>query len=187
MSTVLNIPLSALDEQFVQDLKHQFGPVEVEIRINGSVGTWLTEEQFWDIIQQFDWNQTGKDDAVMAPAIAALAAMPIAVIHQFEDILAEKLWHLDTPDHADASLNNDPDANLSVDGFLYDRCCVVANGRDYYEKVLHDPSKMPTNFSFGRLLSLSEQAYRLKTGKSFLHIPKYSYETYSNEQAWSEA
>jgi Protein of unknown function (DUF4240) len=183
--TVLHIPLPALDEQLIQELKDQFGPAELEIRIQKRTADWLTEDEFWRIIDRLDWDKTGDDDAVLAPAVAALAASPIAAIHQFEDILAEKLWHLDTQKHAEASLGGDPGAILSADGFLYDRCCVVANGKDYYYRVLKNPDQMPVGLSFGRLLSLADQAYILKTGKALIHIPKFNYETCSNVGAWS--
>lgn len=184
--TVLRLPLAALDDLLVQELKQQYGAADIAVHLSAMPINWLDEARFWQIIGLLDWDKTGNDDAVLAPAVLALSVMPIAAIHQFEDILAEKLWRLDTPAHAKASLANRPQALLSVDGFLYDRCCVVANGKDFYEQVLQDPSKMPTGFAFGRLLSLASQAYQAKTGKHFIHIPQYAYETYSNEAAWGE-
>lgn len=186
MSETINISLASLDDLLVQELRQRYEPAQVEIIVHTISSDWMSEEQFWQIIAQLDWENTGLDDAVLAPAVRVLSTLPITAIHQFEDILAKKLWQLDTPEHAEASLANRPNAELSVDGFLYDRCCVVANGKDFYEQVLHDPAKMPVGYSFGRLLSLSEQAYKLKTGKHFVHIPKYSYETYSNETAWAK-
>ncbi len=179
--SVLHIPLASLDDLLIQELKQRYETANVEVLVHSPSSDWMSEEQFWQIIAQLDWEKTGQDDAVLAPAVQALSAMPITAIHQFEDILGKKLWQLDTPEHAEASLADRPNAELSVDGFLYDRCCVVANGKNLYEQVLHDPSKMPAGYSFGRLLTLSEQAYRKKTGKHFIHIPKYSYETYSNK------
>ncbi len=183
---VLHIPLASLDELLVQELRQRYEPATVELVVHTPSADWLDEEQFWQIMAMLDWEKSGQDDAVLAPAAKALSTLPITAIHQFEDVLAKKLWLLDTPAHAAASLANRPDAALSADGFLYDRCCVVANGRVFYEEVLRNPAKMPADFSFGRLLSLPKQAYRIKTGKHFIHIPRYSYETYSNEVAWAE-
>ncbi len=186
-NTVIHIPLASFDDLLVQELRQRYEPTSVEILVHTPSADWLDEEQFWQIIALLDWEKMGQDDAVLAPSVQALSALPITVIHQFEDLLAQKLWLLDTPTHAEASLiNRPPDAELSIDGFLYDRCCVVANGKDFYRKVLHDPAKMPAGYSFGRLLSLSGQAYHAKTGKHFVHIPKYSYETYSNKAAWAK-
>lgn len=187
MTTTLHINLGALNEAMVEELRQQYGPAaELEIRVPEKPETWLYESDFWQIIALLDWSKTGDDEAVIAPAVAGLAEMPLGHIHQFQDLLSRKLWLLDTRAHAAASLGNDPDAELSVDYFLYDRCCVVANGADYYEKVLHDPSQMPVGYSFSRLLSVASKAYRMKTGKDFVHIPAYNYETYSNANVWYE-
>jgi len=123
---------------------------------------------------------------VIEPLVQALANMPSTNIHQFADILAEKLWLLDTHAHAEASIRDEEKDYLSVDEFLYDRCCVVANGKALYEEVLHDPSKFPTGLSFERLLSVARRAYQRKTGKALVHIPRKSYETYSNEAGWED-
>jgi hypothetical protein len=72
-----------------------------------------------------------------------------------------------------------------VDGFLYDRLCVVANGKATYEAVLEDPTRMPTEVSFEPLLYVASQAYELKTGNTFDYQPTVSYETYANK-AWQE-
>ena len=184
MATVLHINLEALNPALVEELKQQFGPAELEIKVTDRPDEWLTEQEFWQIIDLLDWSKIGDDEAVIAPAVATLANMPVGNMHQFEDILSKKLWALDTRAHANASLRERPEAPLSADYFLYDRCCVVANGRDFYEKVLRDPAQMPAGLSFARLLSVAAKAYERKTGKAFVHIPAFNYETYSNEAGW---
>lgn len=187
MPTTLHINLGALNEAMVEELRQQYGPTaELEIRVPEKPEAWLTESEFWKIIALLDWSKTGDDEAVIAPAVARLASLPLGHIHQFQDILSRKLWQLDTRAHADASLQNDAKATLSADYFLYDRCCVVANGQGFYEKVLHDPSRMPVGYSFSRLLSLAPKAYKRKTGRDFVHVPAYNYETYSNAEGWAE-
>lgn len=186
MSTILHINLEALNEALVEELKQQFGPAELEIKVTDKPDEWLTEVEFWQIIELLDWSKSGDDEAVIAPVVARLAEMPIGNIHQFQDMLSHKLWLLDTRAHANASLRNDPEAELSSDYFLYDRCCVVANGRDFFEKVLREPLQMPVGYSFSRLLSVASKAYRLKTGRDFMHIPAYNYETYGNVEGWPE-
>lgn len=97
--------------------------------------------------------------------------MPLPNIHQFEDMLSEMLWQLDTRAFALASKGNDPEAYLSDDGFLYDRCCVVANGKAFFETVLRDPQQFPVGVSFEALLYVAGDAYRRKTRARFSAHP----------------
>lgn len=76
MNDVLHVNLDALNEAFVHDLKKQFGPAEVEISIRKKPETWLTEEQFWQIIGLLDWSKRNDREAITKPAADALAAMP---------------------------------------------------------------------------------------------------------------
>jgi hypothetical protein len=78
----------------------------------------------------------------LAPAIKALAAKPKAEICRFEERFAYLLYRLDTKSHASNIGKDayDPESDyVSADGFLYARCVVVANGREFYEAVLKDP------------------------------------------------
>lgn len=186
MTTSLHINLNALDESFIEELRQRYGAAEVEILLPETPQDWLTEDGFWQLIELLDWENEGDDNAVIEPLVQALANLPISNIHQFADILAEKLWLLDTRPHAEASIRDEEKDYVSVDGFLYDRCCVVANGKAFYEEVLHDPSQFPTGLSFERLLSVARRAYQRKTGKALVHIPRKSYETYSNEAGWED-
>src|SRR6478735_2562287 len=106
----------------------------------------MNESAFWDIIELFDWDKTGDDDAVLEPAVQALAALDqdADAIFSFANILSEKLHALDTREHCRSCYAGelDPDNGndyISADDFLYSRCVVVANGRDYYASVLADP------------------------------------------------
>ena len=69
--------------------------------------------------------------------------------------------------------------------FLYVRCCVIANGHDYYYSVLNNPKLMPKDTEFRSLLTVSAQAYKIKTGKRFAHSTQHSYETFSNQKLWA--
>jgi len=70
--------------------------------------------------------------------------MPPKDIAAFEGILAAKLYALDTREQARWCYRgqSDPDNDdyISSGGFLYSRCVVVANGREFFEHVLADPS-----------------------------------------------
>ena len=186
MDTVLRMKAAALSPAFVEDLKQQVGQyadVEIHVRNAPDSAEWLSEEQFWALIGQLDWSKEGDDAAVTEPVVAALAAMPVASIYRFQDLLSEKLWLLDTRAHAEASVG-DPDGYISADIFLYDRCCVVANGRKLYEKVLHDPSQWPKGLSFERLLDVASDAYERKTGSEMDYFSTHNYESGSNEKGW---
>jgi predicted DNA-binding WGR domain protein len=148
----------------------------------------MNEDIFWEIISSFNWKKTGDDDAVLRPALKRLVSMTVDDIQQFAEILAEKLYNLDGLVFA---ANIGPDSYLdddhffSNDYFLYVRCCVVANGKEYYESVLADPTKMPKEMDFEALLSLADEAYnkKMKTEDEMLDT-KLSYETFSNIEAW---
>jgi len=186
VDTVLHINTASLDEALVKNVREQFGPAaELEIRVHTPpmFAPPMSEVQFWGIIGLLDWSQSDRE-AVIAPAIFALAALPKAAIHGFEDVLAEKLWLLDTEAHATASLGGNAEERLSEDLFLYDRCGVVARGRAFFEKVLHSPAAFPLQSAFSPLLRIARAAYEQKTGEKFVHFHRYSYETYSNESGW---
>ncbi|MBK6694307.1 MAG: DUF4240 domain-containing protein [Myxococcales bacterium] len=147
----------------------------------------MSETVFWRIIKLFNWKKTGDDDAVLEPALVALAQMPVENIEKFEAILAEKLFALDTEAHArntgeDAYVDDVP--YFSVDTFLYARCVVVANGEEFFRKVLADPTAMPKDMEFESLLYLSGSAYARKTGSEFEYHPPADYETFSNKAGW---
>lgn len=149
----------------------------------------MSDDVFWRIIGLLNWKKLGDDDAVIRPAVKALASMAIEDILRFEDILAEKLYALDTEAHA-KEIGEEafrPGRYFSVDWFLYSRCVVVANGQELFESVVADPTQMPKDCEFEALLSISREAYESKTGNEFDHLPPLSYETYSNREGWKNA
>ncbi len=188
MTTLMRIKLSELNPEIIQEWKQKYGDAQLEIMVDSPNASSFTEDDFWDIIALFDWSKEDNDDAsVIEPAVVALANAAIDDIRQFEEMLAQKLYLLDTPAHAEASLRDDDSDYLSVDGFLYDRCCVVAAGRDFYHQVLQDPNEFPAGHSFEKLLSLASLAFERKTGmEHFPYFTRVSYETYSNRKAWAK-
>ncbi|RNF83227.1 DUF4240 domain-containing protein [Montanilutibacter psychrotolerans] len=151
----------------------------------------MDEKEFWRIIGLFNWKRTGDDDAVLKPAVKELAKQSLEDIQAFEEILSQKLYALDTLAHAkqigtDAYV--DDKQHFSVDVFLYARCCVVANGRDFYESVLSDPAEFPEDMDFEALLELASAAYELKSGNApDFFDTSVSYETFSNQEGWAVA
>jgi len=149
----------------------------------------MTESEFWRILSLLDWDKTGDDAAVLEPACSALVAKGPDDIIQFEEFLAEKLHAIDTRSHCKACYAGelDPDNGddyISADDFLYQRCVVVANGRQFYNTVLRTPSEFPQGMEFESLLSLGPTAFERSTGNEFDHSTAGSYESFQNHEGW---
>ncbi|WEH12508.1 DUF4240 domain-containing protein [Streptomyces sp. VNUA24] len=149
----------------------------------------MDDVRFWAIIASFDWDQTGDDKAVLAPASHALQRLAPEEIVAFEDLLASKLFALDTREHARWCYRGEADPDngdhyISADDFLYARCVVVANGREFYEEVLTDPSRFPTGMEFESLLYLAGNAYEALTGAQHNQPTSMSWESFSNSDGW---
>jgi len=146
----------------------------------------MSDEVFWRIIALFNWKKSGDDEAVVEPAVKALAQMAPENIKAFEDILAAKLYALDTEAHA-REIGDEayqPGKHFSSDWFLYERCCVVANGSAFYESVLSEPKKMPKDTEFETILRIASLAYERSTGEEIDHTSPVSYETFANKLGW---
>jgi predicted DNA-binding WGR domain protein len=129
------------------------------------------------------------DEDVLKPAINKLVKMTIDDIYKFAEILAEKLYSLDGIEYAknigEFSYKNET-THFSNDYFLYVRCCVVANGKDFFYQVLQNPTSMPKDMDFEALLYLPDEAYNKKTKTEDYHYQtKFSFETYSNKEGWN--
>lgn len=187
MPAVLKMNVQEVNTEFVEQLKRQFAHSDLEIYVHEppSAAPQLTLKDFWHIISLLDWSKEGNDNLVVEPVIAALQQESLAYIYRFSDILSEQLWRLDTKSHAQVFLDeDDEDDYLSVDDFLYTRCAVVANGEKYYDEILKKPSVMPMDLTFEPLLYIAAEAYTRKTGREFMSIPAFNYETYSNKKGW---
>jgi len=139
MNAVIKINTVDLTEQIIHDLQEKYGTAELEIRVRSEhEKEVLSDSEFWRIIALLNWEKTGDDAAVIAPAVDELSKLPVVFIYQFQDKLAEKLYQLDTQMYAEnCGVNRwQPDKYFSVDVFLYERCCVVANGKDFTKKSL---------------------------------------------------
>ncbi|MEN5231607.1 DUF4240 domain-containing protein [Sphingobacterium faecium] len=149
----------------------------------------MNEEVFWEIISSFNWSKLGNDDAVLKPALKKLICMTVDDIKQFAEILAKKLYELDGLIYA-SNIGSDSytgeNDHFSADYFLYIRCCVVANGKNFFNHVLTNPTSMPKEMDFEPLLYLADEAYnkKLKTEGEFIET-KLSFETFSNVEKWN--
>jgi len=172
---------------FEAEIKREREAQEKAREIQPKPGKMMEDADFWSLIALLDWSKTGDDAAVIEPAVSALAALKRSGLSLFEETLSYKLFLLDTREHARYSVSSesaDWERGLSADGFLYARCVVVANGEEFYQSVLSDPSKMPKDLEFESLLSISREAFLKKTGDDFDYSPGCSYETFSNRDGW---
>lgn len=146
----------------------------------------MDDATFWSLIDRLDWRHEGDDDRVVMPVVKALRQMPLDEIESFEEILARKLHALDGRDWAREIGAGwwGGEALVSVDEFLYARCVVVANGKDFYEAVVADPTTMPKDLEFEALLGIASTAWQKKTGEEPTFMASVSYETFSNEAGW---
>lgn len=189
MVTLLECPLNEVSASEIEVLKSRFPGASLRIEGNDFYAkNGMDEGKFWAIIALFDW-KTRAGAAVLAPAVKALSQFSEAEIHAFHEILNQKLFALDGQRFAENLGSNQFAAgsgkHFSVDSFLYSRCCVVANGRVFYEKVLADPSKMPKEFGFESLLYLPNEAWKMKTGRDdYQYFPEIWCETFSNPVGW---
>lgn len=146
----------------------------------------MNDDEFWALIATIDREQRAADqDAALAPLVTALSKLSRPELEAFEDSLAQKLYALDGRAFARAA---DAAESMGADGFLYARCFVVAQGREHYERVLHDPSRMPSSIDdwFEPILYAASQAFEATTGDEWDYVPSVSYETGSNADGWAE-
>jgi hypothetical protein len=149
----------------------------------------VDENTFWGVIAKLEWKHEGDDERVVEPVVKALTAMPEAEIAAFQNMLAAKLYALDGRAWARESGGDvwwgEPD-KLSVDGFLYSRCVVVANGRKFYDDVLRDSEQMPKDLEFESLLYIAPTALQRRTGHEEANEleTEVSFETFSNSAGW---
>jgi hypothetical protein len=152
----------------------------------------MDDSTFWDLIGRLDWSAEGDDERVVAPLVKALSNLPDRDIAGFADQLARRLYALDglawAAESGPTIWSGDVDS-LSVDGFLYARLAVVANGQARYDAVLADPSKMPKDTEFESLLYVASTAYERKTGldDDGSLDSAVSFETFSNAEGWPAA
>jgi Protein of unknown function (DUF4240) len=186
MNTVFEVSIDTFNPALLHDLRVKYPKAMIRVQTEEfSVLNTMDEPTFWSIINLLDWKKLENNAAVCAPSISTLSLMSFDDIKKFDDILAEKLFALDGKKYAEHTGKNWEDDYFSVDDFLYARCCAIANGKQFYEKLLKKPSLMPKNLTFESILYLASKAWKLKTGQdNYQHIPKYWIETYSNSEGW---
>ena len=188
MTTNIKIPIQQLTPQLIQEWQEKYPNGEIEVRTHSeTMPERMTEDTFWEIMELLDWSKEEENaEAVIAPAVARLAALPVFAIYNFQDILSEKLYVLDARRYAahigEAAFREDE--YFSVDHFLHARCYMVAIGKEAYEQAVQHPALMLKDLTFEALLSVASKAYELKTGTPLTYLPAFDYETYSNKEGW---
>ncbi len=186
MPVAIKLPLKSLNPATVRDLQEKYPSAMVSIETGvPAESAAMSEDRFWSIIALLDWGRKTSPD-ILAPAVQALSLFSEDDIFRFDQILAEKLYALDGETFArPLGWNTAGNTRFSADVFLYARCCAVANGREFYEKLLQKPALMPKEHTFEPLLYLAEQAHRLKTGSDrYDFLPTLSYEMFGNPKGW---
>lgn len=145
----------------------------------------VNDATFWSLIELLDWDYEGDDDRVVEPLVAALAELSAEDVHAFQEVLAAKLYALDgrawTPPEG-MEIAGEPD-EFDIDPFLETRCVAIANGRDFYERVLREPSRMPHDREFGALFDVVAAACE-RAGYDFEGDTAVSAATFSNRAGW---
>lgn len=190
MTNVLRYPLRNISPETISDLQEKYPNASVQIELHDTpVAGGLSEPAFWELIDLLDWKHLGNDDAVIEPLVQALSQAPLRHIYDFKDILSQKLYLIDTAAHArqigQRAFREDAE-DFSADGFLFARCCAVANGREQYEAIRQNPALMPKDLEFAPLLRISSEAYRRATGNVLRYVSTYSVETFSNSKGWED-
>ena len=150
------------------------------------VETMMSEDTFWKVFLLMDWSKK-EDQEIIEPVVRYLTSKGVYDIRNFAELLHEKLYMLDTKEHAANMGKNsysDQSKIFSVENFLARRCLIVARGKILYEEILNDPFKMPSSNGFMALLDIIPQAYYRKVGKPFIYKTQYSFETFANREAW---
>lgn len=141
------------------------------------------EDQFWSLIELIDW-EAETEEAMFAPLVEALTASPEAAIFEFQDQLASHLRDLDGPEYFH-EFGKGP-LGASADSFLYGRCFVVANGKEFYYQVLNNAEDFPQGDELENLLSVVNSAYENKKQKTLERVSDIIYETGHNIEKWGE-
>lgn len=185
-----HLSTDTITPNFLENIREHYPHAQVEIRVTAPKNVeCLTEKKFWELIEIFDWTKADDDNAIIENTVKALSELPLRQIYEFQDLLSEKLFALDTRKHAANTGENayeNSNSDFSADEFLYARCCVVANGKDFHKKILQNPSLMPQDLTFETLLTVAHKAYFLKTNKQFRYVPTHNIETFANKIGWEK-
>jgi hypothetical protein len=175
----------------------KLGPALKRVDASGHAAP-MGDEQFWGLIEKAWAKQKAKAkrrlellaedpramgelvESKVRPWIAEyLSRLEDEDVAAFGETLAEKLYRLDRRDLADV-LDTGPE------GFLGGRCFVVAMGREYFERVVADPTQAVP----GPQLEKLPRAVRALWRRRYYvdpPVPKHPIATGSNPAGWGSA
>ena len=136
----------------------------------------MTEQEFWKLIAVIDMGLVNEEDDFtgVEPLTNILAEMPPDNIKAFQESLTQKLYVLDSEERLDVSCGSD-------DGFLYQRCFLVASGQEVYEKAVTDVKFICDEIQWCEaLLYVAEDAWGVNQETDWDYETSVSYETGSN-------
>jgi len=147
----------------------------------------MDTEEFWKLVSLIDKDALEEcdEEEALEPVFEALSSKAVSEVDQFQELLSQVLYAIDGQKWLDES----GESSNSGDGFLYARCYVVAMGKDYYIKVLNDPTLMPKSSDqwAESLLYVAGQAWAEITGndeENYDRDTSVSYESFSNKAQW---
>ena len=132
-----------------------------------------------------DWDNEGDDDKVLKPVIEYLSTQSDDTIFEFDDLMSELLYHLDTKKLMEQC--EKVTSYASSDTFLYSRCVALINGPAFYDKVKNGEENELWDGEFESLLYVPLLAWALKhqcSEEEYPHLSPFCYETGSNKEMW---
>ena len=175
-------------ENFEKEIQEEEKRINEEYKKSQKPKKMMKDETFWSIISLLNFNDENDEEEILEPAVHTLAKMSVKDIKEFEEALSYKLYLLDTKEHAknigEYSYDEETQNYFSADLFLYFRCSVIAEGKEFFELTIKNPQNMSKDNSFEPLLSLASEAYTRRTGKEFEYITGCDYESFSNVGGW---
>lgn len=155
---------------------------------------YLTNDDFWDIIDCIDHEYSGDSEAVVSSLIHHLKRCDDEYIFAFDDKLSALMYALDGKTWADEFFGNE---EFSEEKFLSARCAAVAAGLEMYTDILGHRTKLDDKHIHENengcysctdgLLTAAAYAWSLKhldDVKNYPHTPKYSLKSHSNATMW---
>ncbi len=123
----------------------------------------MSDEQFWSLIALLDWEQV-EDKDIIQTLVFRLSEKSEEEWEAFGIHLSERMNALDTEAHAKAVYGEEQ--YISADDFRSVKACVIANGEEFYQEVLNNPSAIPNDLYFDGLLQVPPEVYAMKYGKA---------------------
>ena len=140
----------------------------------------MNDKEFWQLISLINMESVDQEDCFtgVQNITAALAEKTPDEIRAFEESISQKLYELDSQARLDQSCG-------SSDGFLYQRCYMIAKGAENYGKALKDETLICDDFSWcENLLYVARNAWSQSQGSKWDFNASVSYETGANSQKY---